>query len=42
MTATFITERLDELEATLPAVPARVVRLQRAIAVPPATRPLPS
>ena len=31
MTATFITERLDELEASLPAVPARVVRLQRAI-----------
>ena len=32
MTTTFITERLDELEANLPAVPARVVRLQRAIA----------
>ncbi len=33
MTATtFITERLDELEANLPAVPARVVRLQRAVA----------
>jgi cell division septum initiation protein DivIVA len=31
-TTTFITERLDELEANLPAVPARVVRLQRAIA----------
>jgi hypothetical protein len=32
MTTTFITERLDELEANLPDVPARVLRLQRAIA----------
>ena len=31
-TPTIITERLDQLEANLPAVPARVVRLQRTLA----------
>jgi hypothetical protein len=31
-TPTVITERLDQLEANLPAVPARIVRLQRSLA----------